>query len=336
MGGTGKSTLSIVEALAMASGKNLLGEQVNNAMRVLLINLEDNRKALNKRIAAAMRQHNLTTDDIGGRLYTIAKGEMKLKVARVSRSGEFERNDKQIADLAQRLVKQKIDVLSIDPFIRTHGVKENDNDAIQEVVECYEDIAEASHCAIHLWHHTRKGGGNATTVESARGAIAFVDACRSVRILETMTKEEAKKLHIERPGFYFREFSGKRNFAEPTDQSTWYELVNVELRNNRGVFGDEVGVATHWVHPGTMEPELTMSTILEIKRAVGDEVRWREHVTADLWVGKAVAPVLGLDPGDDRETVKMVIKRLLLDGHLKRVTGRNAKREEKSFIVCCP
>jgi hypothetical protein len=42
----------------------------------------------------------------------------------------------------------------------------------------------------------------------------FIDACRSVRIRETMPKDQAKKLKLE-PGYYFREFSAKRNFAPP-------------------------------------------------------------------------------------------------------------------------
>jgi RecA-family ATPase len=76
------------------------------------------------------------------------------------------------------------DVLSVDSFIRTHQVNENDNSAMQEVVECFEDIAQAANCAVHLWHHTRKLGGERATIEAARGASAFIDACRSARVLE--------------------------------------------------------------------------------------------------------------------------------------------------------
>jgi DNA polymerase len=60
MGGTGKSTLSIVEALAMASGRQLLGQEVPKPLRVVLINLEDTRNTMDKRIVrgdAAIRAH---------------------------------------------------------------------------------------------------------------------------------------------------------------------------------------------------------------------------------------------------------------------------------------
>jgi hypothetical protein len=92
MGGTGKSTLSIVEALAMASGRALLGQTVPGPLRVVLINLEDTRNTMDKRIAAVMRQYELTPDDIGDRLIVIAKGEVKIKVARQKRFGDVERN----------------------------------------------------------------------------------------------------------------------------------------------------------------------------------------------------------------------------------------------------
>ena len=113
------------------------------------------------------------------------------------------RNEALIKALIDFLVTNKIDVLSVDPFVKTHGVHENDNDGIQAVVECYDDIAEAANCAVHLWHHTRKTGGGEVTIELVRGAIAFVDACRSANVLETMTKAERQRLRIERPEFYF-------------------------------------------------------------------------------------------------------------------------------------
>jgi hypothetical protein len=99
MGGTGKSSSSIVEALAMASGRELLGEQIQGRQRVALINLEDTRNTMDKRIAAAMRYYRLTPADIGDRLIVKAKGEIKIKVARQLRSGDVERDEQIIRAL---------------------------------------------------------------------------------------------------------------------------------------------------------------------------------------------------------------------------------------------
>ena len=77
----------------------------------------------------------------------------------------FERNDKAIELLSKLMIEKQADVLSIDSFIRTHSVSENANEVIEQVIECFEDIAEVANCAVHLWHHTRKGRGEAATVE---------------------------------------------------------------------------------------------------------------------------------------------------------------------------
>lgn len=333
MGGTGKSSMAIIQALAMASGKALLGVEVPRPLRVCLINLEDNRLTINKRIEAAMKHYCLEPADISDRLFTKAKGEIKLKIASQPNGRTVVRNEPLIRGLIKFLTEQKIDVLSVDPFVKTHGINENDNDAIQAAVECYDDIAEAARCSVHLWHHTRKSGGGEVTIESARGAIAFVDACRSANVLETMTRAEGQKLKIERPIFYFREFNGKRNFAPPSDQSTWYRLVGVEIENGGPLFGDSVGVVETWLHPGAKETELSPELIERIRAEVGTELKWREHSSADAWVGKGIAPALGLNADEDKEEIKAVVRKLIKAGVLRIVSGRNAKREIKAFVV---
>jgi hypothetical protein len=299
MGSAGKSSMAIVEALAMASGKRLLDIEVPKPLRVLLINLEDNRNAVDKRIAAAMRHHGQTREDIGGRLFTLAKAEIKFKIAKQETTGSIKRNDAFIEKLLKMLKTKGIDVLSVDPFVATHAVNENDNSAIREVIECYDLIAEQANCAVHLWHHTRKGNGQGASLDSARGASSFVDACRSVRVLEKMTPEEGKKQKIGNYRQYFRAFSGKLNFAPPTETSEWYHIESVAVMNGALPFtmpvggngGDDVGVVKAWSLPeaAALSPE----AIEAIKKAVATP-QWRADVRAAMWVGNEIAQVLGL------------------------------------------
>jgi hypothetical protein len=340
MGGTGKSSLAIVESLAMASNRQLTHDTVpQEPLRVVLINLEDKRNTMDKRIAAAMRHHGLTKEDIGDRLIVLAKGQIKFKIARQLRTGDVMRDQEVIDALTRLMTENKADVLSIDSFIRTHSVAENDNSAIEEVVECFEEIATAANCAVHLWHHTRKSGGQGTTVESARGAQAFIDACRSIRILETMTSEEAKKLKMANRRPYFRAFNGKLNFALATDQSNWLTTASVQINNGPSLqgmhlLGDNLGVAEVWQHPGTAEADLSDANVEAIKQLVaGGE--WREDIRAGMWVGKAVAQVLNLDPEDDVAVIKTTIKRLIEMGALKREPGQDRYRRAVIFVVPC-
>lgn len=338
-GGTGKSSLAIVEALAMASGKQLTHDNVpSKPIRVVLINLEDKPNTMDKRIAAAMRHHGLTKEDIGDRLIVMGKGQVKFKIAR-QRTGDVQRNEEVIDALNRLMTENKADVLSVDSFIRTHSVNENDNTAVEKVVECFEEIAEGANCAVHLWHHNRKSGGLGASVESARGAQAFIDACRSIRILETMAAEEAKKLKIANRRPYFRSFNGKLNFALGTDQSQWLATTSVRINNGPALngmhmLGDDVGVAEIWQHPGTAEADLSDANVEAIKQLVGSG-EWRDSVQAGMWVGKAVAQILNLDPEEDKALVKTTIKRLFEMGVLKREAGRDERRKPVVFVVPC-
>src|SRR5262249_38144129 len=112
LGGTGESSLSIVEAVTMTSGRTLLDESGSPPLRVVLINLEDTRNTMEKRIAATMQHYGLTPADIGDRLIVLAKGEVKIKVARQLRSGDVERNEAVIRALIRLMRKHRADVLS--------------------------------------------------------------------------------------------------------------------------------------------------------------------------------------------------------------------------------
>jgi hypothetical protein len=332
-GGAGKSTLGIIEALAMTSGKALVGIQPPRPLRVFLINLEDNRNAVDKRIAAAMKHHKLTKTDIGERLFVRAKGELKIKVAKHGKSGSVWINESVIKALIDFVRENKIDVLTVDPLIRTHDVKENDNSEMAQVIECFDTVADDGDCAVSLFHHTRKANGGEITVESARGAQAFIDLCRAVRILETMSKGEGERLKLKDHRWHFRSFNGKINFAPPMEQGTWYRFVNIKLNNALLGGGDNVGVVEAWLHPGAIEPAIPSTAIItEIVNKVGQEKVWRDYVTSNMWVGKVVAEVLQLDPEDDRPAIKKLLKYLIEIKALSRVPGK-VNCEPTMFVV---
>jgi hypothetical protein len=64
-GAVGKTSLKIVEALALATGRPLLGQDVPKRSRVWLFNLEDDMIELRRRVSAAMIHYNIKPADIG-------------------------------------------------------------------------------------------------------------------------------------------------------------------------------------------------------------------------------------------------------------------------------
>ena len=97
--------------------------------------------------------------------------------------------------LVAEIIARKIDVLIIDPFVSCHELPENDNTAMDMIVKEWGKVADRGDCAVHLVDHTRKMGGAETevTVKMSRGGKAKTDACRGVRVVNRMTKEEGEK-----------------------------------------------------------------------------------------------------------------------------------------------
>jgi len=119
-GGLGKSSVKIVEALAMASGIPLLGKDLHEGpLRVWLYNLEDPAEESERRIHAAAQHYALTPDQFGDRLFADSGREQPMCIAEETDGGaKIVRpvSDAVIAELKAR----KIDVLSLPtPSVRT-------------------------------------------------------------------------------------------------------------------------------------------------------------------------------------------------------------------------
>ena len=191
-GGLGKSSLIVAEAVAMVTGRNLIAHQPSNSLRVWLFNGEDPYDELQRRIAAFMLHHCITSSEIGNRLYITSGRDTEFFIAETTH-GTTTLSIPNYNEIIQQIRQNNIDVLIIDPFISSHKVAENDNNGIDLVVKAWNKIANATGCAIELVHHARKGNGDKTTVDDARGASALNAAARSVRTLNRMTADEGSE-----------------------------------------------------------------------------------------------------------------------------------------------
>lgn len=316
-GGYGKSSLLIAEALALATGKALLGKEVSTPLNVWLWNLEDPRDDLVRRIEAARQHYNLTEADIGGRLFIDSGREQELITATYGRNGAIIQRPV-VENLVSEIRSRKIDVFIGDPFISSHRVPENDNAAIDAVAKNWSAIADKAGAAIELLHHTRKSEGVEITTESARGGKALTDAARNVRVLNRMTDNEAAQAGVDNHRLHFRVYSDKSNLAPPSDKSDWFRLENVALAN-----GDHVGVATPWQWPDPFA-DITVVDLRRVQDAIHGK-QYRENSQAKAWAGYAVADVLDLDTDHkhERAKIKSCIKTWLENGALKVVSVKD-------------
>ena len=293
-GGVGKSALAIGQALAVATGRPLLGERVHHRVPVWILNLEDPIDELDRRVAAAMRCHNVSRADLAGYLYLHSGRTRRLVMAAIDpATGQITHPDRDPVIAACRA--GGIGLIIVDPFVKSHHLDENSNPHMDAATSVWADIAEATGAAILLVHHTRKGAG--TDADAARGAKALTDAARAVSILAPMSVEEASALAIparDRKRLV-RLDDAKANLAPRAEAAHWYRLHSVAMGNASADYpdGDRVAAIIAWHPPSplaALDPALCNEVLDRIALGPGDgaafsaqrngraQGRWAGHV----------------------------------------------------------
>lgn len=336
-GGVGKTTLISGTALALATGKPLLGKQVwGGPKRVWLWNLEDDLDELSRSIQAAGNHFGLTGDDVDGNLFVDSAMEGQGLCTAVETDGQFKLLAPVYDALTAELIERGIDMLVVDPFVSSHEVEENANSKIDKIAKAWGRVAKAANCVIVLVHHTSKAGSAEVTAMSARGAVALVNAARSALVINRMEPTEAERLGIaeDERRRYISVGDDKHNRA-PAEKADWYKLVSVELGNgpmDGAMPGDNIGVAEPWSVPNPFD-EVRPGHLLRVQQLI-DEGDFRENAQSPEWAGIAVAQVLDLDVNDkaDKSRIKQLLSGWLKEGALKVVEGPDKKRETRKWV----
>ena len=251
-GGAGKTALRYAQYLSLVTGKELTGEHLFQRCRVLIVSLEDDDQELKRRIRAARLHHNIGLDEVRGWLFLSAPGNKVGKLMELDSKGRTQRST--LADILDATItKRQIDLVSLDPFVKSHAVDENMNKQIDAVMEVLTDLAAKHNVAIDIPHHTRKGAADPGNADRGRGASAQKNAGRLIYTLTPMTAEEAKAFGLEGEQRHalVRMDSGKINIAPKLWKAVWFRLVGVQLDNasERYPHGDNVQTVEPWTPP---------------------------------------------------------------------------------------
>lgn len=244
-GGIGKTSLQIVEALAIVTGRPLLGEEVKERTNVWIVNLEDPLEEIQRRVLAAMKHYGIKPDEVRGRLFVNAGRDFSLKFGIQTREGVLP-NTKLVEYLCAKIPEKQIGCVFIDPFVGAHSINENDNMAVNAIVAEIRRVADETKSAIGLVHHIRKGNGDDATIDSVRGAGSLIGAARAARVVNRVSEDDAVKLGVDpdQAKGIFRVDDGKQNLAPPADKSTYRQMVGVKIDN-----GEWIGVCVPFELP---------------------------------------------------------------------------------------
>lgn len=339
-GGLGKTANSIVEALAMASGRSLTGTKPDKRLRVWLFNMEDPRDELERRIMAAAIHYKLRPTDIEQHLFLDTGREQELVIAREDKRSGVKVVEPIVEAVTAQIKANGIDVMIVDPFVSTHAVNENDNGAIDKVAKLWAHIADKTNCAIDVVHHLRKVSDREATVEDMRGAVALIGAARSVRILNRMTDEQATKAGVGDRLGYFSITYGKANLTPLSSRLDWRRLESVPLGNGRGLMKpqDFAPVVTEWKWPGS--EEIAEGVTNEQRQRIASLLAGESYKLAkqarEAWAGFAVMAAMDMDP-DNKASIAAadsILKALIKEGFLVIDERRDERsRTLQKFVV---
>jgi phage/plasmid primase-like uncharacterized protein len=309
-GGLGKSTLALIEAIAMATGRNLLGINPVQRLKWVYFNAEDPLDEIMARVGAVLQHFNIPQEELVGHLFIASGREQEILLATGEQGDLIEVAFQMIAGFARY---HGVDGITLDPLANMHDAPES-NELMRKLGKRLSRLADELGIAIELIHHTRKLNGNEATVEDSRGGSALIGAVRVARVINPMTPEEANRFGLDTHIDHFRiEAAGKNNLARPSDKADWYERRGIRIEN-----GDFVAIVSKWTPPDPFEG-ITPAHARAVQEAIAAlDTPAAANSQATGWVGHVIAPVVGLDLADDRQKarVKALIRSWLQTGVL--------------------
>src|SRR5215471_455906 len=339
-GGVGKTALRNAQYISLATGRNLTGEHIFQRCRVLIVSLEDDLDELRRRIWALRLHYKIPCEELKGWLFLWAPGVHGGKLMELDKRGNpvvGKLRDK----LKALITHYKADFVGIDPFVKTHGVGENNNVAIDMVVQVLVDLCHEMNIGADVPHHVSKAQKNDSEPGDAnrgRGASAMKDAARLVYTLNVMTKDEAEKFGIkdEDRWAYVRMDKGKVNIVPPSRQAKWFHLIGVPIGNVSEMYphGDEVQAVEPWDPPDVMGgmSDAEMGNILnKIEKGFPDGSRYTNSPSAKTRAAwKVVVEVI---PEKNEQQAREIIKTWISKKILEHRTYQNPKsyKEEEGL-----
>jgi len=191
-GGTGKSTVALLLAVAVAAGRELFGQPTERG-RVVFASLEDGAAVVRHRLAHVCRQWGIEPGDLAQHL-TIVDGTAapELFIAEGRGQGTTTATYAELQELAQGAA-----LVIVDNASDAYAGDEIQRQQVRAFVRCLASIARAEDCALLLLAHVDKATSRARKAEGGEGYSGSTAWHNSVRSRLFMTRAEDGALTLE-------------------------------------------------------------------------------------------------------------------------------------------
>jgi RecA-family ATPase len=139
----GKTSNDMVEAIAMVTCRNLLGEQPDERLRVWFHNGEDPRDEIDRRLAAICQHFKIPQEELIGWLWTTSGNEFPLRVAKGYTNLEVDAV--LVRQISAAIIDNQIDLAIFDPLVMLHSVSEVDTGKMVRLFAGIADETDAAH-----------------------------------------------------------------------------------------------------------------------------------------------------------------------------------------------
>ena len=314
--GVGKSTLTIEEAVSLASGMDFLGFGIDRPRKVAVINNEETRDELERRIEATCVRFEVPFPSIAANLYLHSGVDAEKFVVARRGPNDSVAIDVRTQQLSEFLRDAGIELLVIDPFVQVHTVSENVNEEIEQVMMALRDISVRANCALHLVHHTRKPPAGtahqAGDIFAVRGGGAIVGDAHFVFTLADMGQADSDALGVaDADRKKFIRLDDAKGKVAPPSGARWFEREGVTMPY--GLIGEPVGVLV----PHEFEQDQGgVTTFLATQILKDIDQRWRDGkpLSGSPQSPRYAVPIMVQSHGLGARTARRLLADWLING----------------------
>jgi len=198
-GGTGKTTLKLCEAIALALGEPFLGFECVTPGRTLFITGEDTREKIGAMIGAIMKQMNILDDHEKVKKILnsiVVKKDADLCLITKGRDGFINMNNEALNKVMEAVEDIRPKLIVLDPIASFWGSESALNDMAKAVAKFTSALVERSNACVELINHMGKASSTSKDMSqfAGRGGTGLPSHARVSRVLRPVFDDEFLEL----------------------------------------------------------------------------------------------------------------------------------------------